>query len=79
MNRTVIFYLCILMSLLLAVRCNDDDEYADEDDNASDSFVNQGDYEPPTKAYATDPKILSRNVKCLGKVIQSSDRTLFLH
>lgn len=72
MNRTVIIHLCILMSLLLVVRCdddNDDDYVAEDEDDASanSNFANYQDYESPTKSYATDPKIVSRNVKCLGK------------
>lgn len=50
------------------VRCDDDD---DEEEAVSDNnYANYGDYEPPTKEYTTDPKIVSRNVKCLGKIIQ---------
>lgn len=66
MKITVILHLCILMSLLLVVRCDDDDE---EENDVSDNIPDYGGYDPPTKEYATDPKIISRNVKCLGKTI----------
>ncbi|XP_037033733.1 protein seele-like [Bradysia coprophila] len=66
MNWSAICHLCILMSLLLVVRCNDDDDdYGAEDGDADDGYVDHGDFDSPTKEYATDPKILSRNVKCL--------------
>lgn len=68
MKRTVILHLCILLSLLLVVRCDDDD---DEEDVGDNNYANYGDYEPPTKEYVTDPKIISRNVKCLGKSMRS--------
>lgn len=69
MKRTVILHLCILLSLLLVVRCDDDDE-EEEFDVKDDNIPNYGEYEPPTKTYDTDPKIISRNVKCLGKTIE---------
>jgi len=52
------------MSLLLVVRCDSDDEDEEEEVSAN-NYASYGDYEPPTKEYATDPKIISRNVKCL--------------
>ncbi len=64
MNRTVIVHVCFLLSLLLVVRCNDD---ADVEEDGQDVVGDYGEYDPPTKEYATDPKIISRNVKCLGK------------
>jgi len=63
MKRAVILHLCILISLALVVRCNDDDE--EDADDSNDNMLNYQDYDPPTKEYATDPKIISRNVKCL--------------
>lgn len=70
MKRTVILQLCILMSLLLVVRCDDDDEEEEVEQVNKDNIMNYGDYEPPTKEYVTDPKIISRNVKCLGKILK---------
>lgn len=63
MKRAAILYLCILLSVLFVVRCNADDD-DDEDEIVNNNSY--GDYEPPTKEYATDPKIISRDVKCLG-------------
>lgn len=70
MKRTVILPLCILMSLLLVVRCDDVDDGVDDDEEvvSDNNYANHGQYEPPTKEYDTDPKIISRNVKCLGKM-----------
>lgn len=63
MKSTVILHLCILISLAFVVRCDDDDEEVEDDF----SINQQQEYDPPTKEYSTDPKIISRNVKCLGK------------
>lgn len=64
------------MSLSLVVRCDDNDGENEEEEYGSDNnnYANYGDYEPPTKEYASDPKIVSRNVKCLGKLIPSFNK-----
>lgn len=71
------------MSLSLVVRCDDDDGDNEDEEYGSDNnnYANYGDYEPPTKEYASDPKIVSRNVKCLGKLILESHSTneIFLY
>lgn len=67
------------MSLLLVVRCDDDGDDVEEEEEVSDNnYADHGDYESPTKEYATDPKIISRNVKCLGKLIPFRSRTQFI-
>lgn len=52
---------------MLGARCQDED--IEDVENDSSSYGNFGDYEPPTKQYSTDPKIISRDVKCLGELV----------
>jgi len=82
MKRAVILHFCILISLALVVRCDDDQEEEEDEQFSNDKMLKYEDYEPPTKEYATDPKIISRNVKCLvcqatilemGKAIKKID------
>jgi len=68
MKSAVILHLCLLISLAFVVRCDDDDDDDDEefeDGLSDDKIIDYQGYDPPTKEYATDPKIISRNVKCL--------------
>lgn len=69
MNKTVVILsFCILLNVFSIVRCDDDvDEEVEESDIDDSNFEKFGEYDPPTKEYATDAKIISRNVKCLGR------------
>lgn len=68
MKRNAILHFCMLISLLLVVRCDQDEE---DDELSDEKIVSYDDtYVPPTAEYSTDPKIISRDVKCLGKTMK---------
>lgn len=80
MKRAVILHLCILISFALIVRCDDDQEEEEEEEQFNnDKMVNYPEFDAPTKEYTTDQKIISRNVKCLGKLLKFIVMFLLYH